>query len=357
MLRIAVCGDGAVAHSIAAVCAGRGHAVRVLAANAQQWNGRLSTTLADGSRFVARIAFATADPAAALDGADIVFVCEPHAEVEPTLRRIAPHIAVDALVGAVPGFGGFGPLARRWLPQSACLFGTQRIPFVVRRCKYGRSVGIGGVRRQTFIATMPAEQARPVAELLAQVLGVRTVPVSHYFSVELSPSNSIVNPARLYALFGADAQGRVPAGGEFFTGWDLPSSRMLLALDRELQQARACVPRDTSFVAPILMQYDANDAETLTLRFRALRALAGRRIPVCGAGIDPDCSYLGEDIDIGLTLLRDALHLAGAQTPLMDDILGWRRSLLTAGERRRWARRPRVVAAFESIEALAQALD
>ena len=236
------------------------------------------------------------------------------------------------------------------------LFGTQRIPFVIRRCTPGRSVGIGGVRRQTFVGGMPNARARAVAELLAQVLGVSTVPVSHYLNIELSPSNSLVNPARLYALFGPDAVSPPRSGLEFFTGWDAASSRVLLALDRELQMGRLRLPRDTSFVAPILLQYDANDADTLTDRFRGLRALAGRPIPLCGEGADPDSDYVREDIDHGLRLLRDVLHLAGADTPRMDAILAWRDTLPGAPPA---SAGPLAgpLAGFADIEALARALD
>jgi hypothetical protein len=34
-----------------------------------------------------------------------------------------------------------------------------------------------------------------------------------------------------------------------------------------------------------------------------------------------------EDIDTGLAIVRDILQLAGAHTPLMDDIIAWRRTL------------------------------
>ncbi len=352
MLRIAVCGDGPIAHSIAAVCAGRGHAVRLLVTHPDGWRRRIAVRLPDGRRFVAALTAIEDDPAIVCADADLIFLCVRHAEMDATLRRIAPHVRSDALVGAIPGFGAFGPLARRRLPQVACLFGTQRIPFVIRRCTPGRSVGIGGIRRQTFVGSLPNGRARAVAELLSQVLGVPTVPVSHYLNIELSPSNSLVNPARLYALFGPDAVSPPRNGLEFFTGWDIASSRSLLALDRELQHGRLRLPRDTSFVAPILLQYDANDADTLTDRFRGLRALAGRPIPLREGRLDPDSDYVREDIDHGLRLLRDVLRLAGAETPRMDAILAWRNTLpgvppADAGP----------LAGFDGIEALARALD
>src|SRR5262249_9207444 len=159
---------------------------------------------------------------------------------------------------------------------------------------------------------MPADRSPVVAELIEQLLGVRSVPASHFINIELSPSNSLVNPARLYSLFGPRAR-RVPhwpspsnpRTGEFFLGWDMRSSHLLLALDGELQRGRFLVPRDTSFVAPILLQYDSNDARTLTKRFRGLLPLANRPIPfVKGESeqlLDPTSDYVRDDIDFGLS--------------------------------------------------------
>jgi hypothetical protein len=293
--------------------------------------------------------------------ADIVLICVPHCTIANALAGLAPHVKPETLVGAIPGFGGFGLIARKAMPKVACFFGTQRIPFVVSGHIVGRAVTIGGVRRQTFVATMPAHRAFPVADLVHQTIGVPTVPVSHFFNIELSPSNSIVNPARLYALFGPDAKRPPQATEEFFLNWNLRASNVLLSLDHELQTGRRFIPRDTSFVAPILLQYDANDATTLTKRFRGLHALQRRLVPLRQAGggytLDPQTQYLREDIDLGLVLVRDILRLGGAHTPVMDEIIEWRRRLLAKKKLHSRAVHRNPVHAFETIESLAAALD
>lgn len=330
-VRIAVCGDGPIAHSIAAVCGWRGHAVSILSEKPSRWRDHLRGLLPDGASFVAPLDQVTKDSGRAVASAEIVLICVPHGDLERTIRRVARQVLPATLVGGVPGFGGFGLRASALLGGGVTAFGTQRIPFVVRGYIPGRSVHIGGIRRQTFVATIPAHHSRPVAELLHHVLGVRTVPVSHYVNVELSPSNSIVNPARLYSSFGPIATRGPRAGEEFFADWDLAASRTLLAIDREVQKGRYLIPRDTSFVTPILMQYDANNATTLTSRIRHLHALAGRPLPIRRRGatvcLDTRSAYVHEDIDRGLVLVRDILCLAGARTPLIDHILEWRRTL------------------------------
>jgi hypothetical protein len=334
MLRVAVCGEGPIALSIAAVCGWRGHLVRVLADAPFRWRNWLVGCLPERGGFGGPLELITTEARRAVERADVVFVCVRHYQTEEMLRKIAPYLGPESLVGAIPGFGGFAFVARRIIPTVTCLFGTQRIPFVVGGHVPGRSVFISGIRRQTFVATMPASRAPVVAELLNQLLGETTVPVSHFVNIELSPSNSLVNPARLYSLFGPKARNPPRIEQEFFLDWDIRSSRMLLALDGELQRGRFLIPRDTSFVAPILLQYDSNDAATLTKRFRGLRPLAHRPIPLRrhagGHVLDAESDYVREDIDFGLAVIRDILNLAGASTPLMDEIVEWRGRLVPA---------------------------
>jgi ketopantoate reductase len=174
MLRVAICGDGPIALSVAAVCGWRGHLVRVLSEAPHHWRECLTGRLPDGERFAGPLEPITKVPRKAIERANVVFVCVRHYQTEEMLRRIAPYLAPDCLVGAIPGFGGFGFLARRIMPAVTSFFGMQRIPFVVGGHVPGRSVYISGIRRQTFVGTMPANRAPVVAELIKQLLGLRS---------------------------------------------------------------------------------------------------------------------------------------------------------------------------------------
>lgn len=327
----------------------------------RRWRGWLDGRLPNGALFVSPLELVTDQPRAALKNADVVFLCARHREIEDLLRRISPHLRAGMLVGAIPGFGGFGLLARRILPEGTCLFGTQRIPFVISRHIPGRSVTISGIRRQTFIGTIPANRSSEVSELLHELFGVPTVPVSHFVNIELSPSNSLVNPARLYSLFGSRYRRSLRTQEEFFLDWDIGASRILLRLDRELQCGRLMIPRDTSFIAPILFQYDSNDCRSLTARIRGLRSLAGRPIPLRRQRhcliLDPQSDYVREDIDFGLALIRDTLRLAGSSTYMMDQVLEWRHRCIPAS--RTWLRvgNHLPTRSFKSIEEMMSTLD
>ena len=345
-----------MAHAVIAAAGSRGHRVRVCTRQPRSWLRIVSATLPNGNRIEGALDFATSDHRDALRDADMALVCLPHCARWKALMSMSRHLRPGMLVGALPGFGGFTFAARHILPKDTVIFGTQRIPFVARKVKYGSEVEIRGIRRQTFLGASPAGKARAVAHVFEAALGVRTVPVPHLMNIELSPSNSVVNPARMYSLFNSPK--RLLSGREeFFLDWDIQSSEILLRIDADLQASRRLLPRDTSFVAPILLQYDACDAAHLTDQFRSLRSLAGRQVPVRGRGqarMDLASAYVTEDLDHGLPVLHEILKKAGAEASSLTSILQWRRGL---GPCAPTPAEQDLVSNFKDIEAACQAID
>ncbi|WP_372423024.1 hypothetical protein [Salinarimonas chemoclinalis] len=106
---------------------------------------------------------------------------------------------------------------------------------------------------------------------------------------------------------------------------------------------------------------DANDAATLTRRFRELHTLSGRPAPIRpewdGGGLALPSPYVGEDIDHGLASVRAILRLVGAATPCADEILRWRAGLEPDAPPPEALPGTALVAPFDGIEALMAALD
>ncbi|MDJ0629992.1 MAG: NAD/NADP octopine/nopaline dehydrogenase family protein [Rhodobacter sp.] len=361
MIRVTVIGGEGVAASICAMACLQGHTVRRLRFTGEGRRDAIHCQLPNGTTFRAKIEDVPGDAERALRGADVVFVCVRHDEVDAVLQRIAPYLSPSALIGGVPGFGSFGVLARRRLPNNT-VFGLQRIPFVVREFAFDRDLRIGGIRRQTFVGAIPNDRSQVLAALTGKTLGVPTVAVSHYFNIELSPSNSFLNPVRIYSLFANPAADELPTSTtEFFADWDARSSLLLLEIDAELQNVCRKVPRDTSFVSPILFQYEASDPAVLTQRIRSLGALHGRPVPLCttAAGVAPDTgtSYFREDFDFGLRGFREISRLVEVDCDLTNRILAWRDTLGHAKGAAQQAANGHPMDAFNNIEDLARDLD
>ena len=361
MIKLAVLGTSAIAASLCAMACLQGHYVRQINPPGRQLPQTLSCTLPDGTVFQAVLHDTPADIQTALEGIDLVFICVPHHGIEAALSGIAKHLPSSALICGVPGFGGFGIQARTYLPGQV-IFGLQRIPFVIRSFTPNGTLHIGGIRRQTFVGAMPAANARRLAQLITAALGIPAVPVSHYVNIELSQSNTFMNSVRLYALFcGLAAKDYPPAETEVFADWDSRSSDLFLDMDKELRSVCAKIPRDTSFVAPVLFQYEACDSAMLTDQIRSLTALHGRRIPRSGKGplAEPDTgsTYVTDDIGIGLRNFRDIARLAGCGSPLADRIWDWAHSLKGSGSGAPFHAHAGPVADFQDIEALMRHLD
>jgi opine dehydrogenase len=108
-MRIAVIGGGNGAYAAAADLTERGHEVRLWRRNAEALAASKTLTLkdAEGERRIA-LAAVSADIAAALHGAELVFMPDPAFTQLDNARRIAPHLADGQVVFFAPGtFGSY----------------------------------------------------------------------------------------------------------------------------------------------------------------------------------------------------------------------------------------------------------
>ena len=103
-MRIAVIGGGNGAYAAAADLTARGHQVRLWRRNAQALAASKALTLkdADGERRI-EVASVSPDIAAALRGAELVFMPDPAFTQLDHARRIAPHLADGQVVFFAPG--------------------------------------------------------------------------------------------------------------------------------------------------------------------------------------------------------------------------------------------------------------
>lgn len=57
----------------------------------------------------------TADAAEAIPGSDLILIITPAFAHEPILKTLKPHLTEGAMVGAIPGPGGFDLIAKHVL--------------------------------------------------------------------------------------------------------------------------------------------------------------------------------------------------------------------------------------------------
>ncbi|MEQ8966781.1 MAG: NAD/NADP octopine/nopaline dehydrogenase family protein [Azospirillaceae bacterium] len=337
-MTVTLCGGGSLTHAVAAVLGALPDVrVRVLTRRPEAWSPRLGLIYLDRAELEGRLALATGDPRAAVEGADMVVLTVPFFARPATLRAIAPWLEPGAAVGAFPGFGGFHWVARDILGAERTIFGLQRVPYVRRLVAYGRLVYVTGIRPRLYLAASPTSAAPDLAERWAGLLNIPTDPVASWLAVALSQSNAVFHPARLYALGRAlERGGGFEARPLFYDDWDDEASRTFLALDADIDAIRAAVPADTSGLATVPGHYGTQGVAGLTARIRTIAALSGRPAPLArtrdGWAFDLETAYFTEDLPYGLLVVKGIADAAGVPTPALDRVLGWGQAVM----KRRW---------------------
>jgi hypothetical protein len=282
------------------------------------------------------------DAADVIPGSDLVVLVLPAFAHESTLRGIAPYLDEGAWVGAMPARGGFDYCAEAILREmgrtDVGLYGLQTLPWACRIVEYGQLVHVLGVKQVVDAAARPAAETGPLAGLLARMLGLPIAAASSLMALTLANTGQLIHPGIMYALF-SDWDG-VPFGADqiplFYHSLEERGAGTLTGLSDEVQSLRTRLEPflDLSAVRPLkewlLRSYGEviADPSTLQSAFVTNRAYAGLKAPVremSPGQYVPDLSarYLAEDVPFGLAVSRAIAHLAGVETPVMDQVIAW----------------------------------
>ena len=350
-MRITICGAGNAAQTLTALLASDHRNDVVVYAPLGNEAAQLASAL-DASGISADFAgrgvrsgrphLVTADPEAAGSAADYVLLALPSFAHESVLTALAPSLAPDARIGALPARGGFDWLVRAVLPEHrGIVFGLQTLPWACRIQEWGRRVQVLGVKAQVDVAAWSAEESALIAAEVSALIEVPLRPISGFLALTLANTGQILHPGIMFGRlqdwdgqpFAADA---VPL---FYAGVDERTAQVLQEMSDEIQSlCRALEQRlpglDLSSVAPLrkwlLDAYPSQiaDASSLRTALNSNSAYAGIRFPVEAAGGDgwsPSFSnrYLSEDVPFGLLVTRGIAELADVTTPTIARVIGW----------------------------------
>jgi hypothetical protein len=354
-LTVVVCGGGRTGHSNAVLFAQRPGVRVVLLTSRRECIERhrdglpITALLPDGRRLQARPALVTQDPAAALQGADVVVITVPAHARPAVLTTIAPHLPLDkpVHVGAIPGFCGFDWLAERLLPDrpQAVIWGMKDVPHTAADLQPGVSVRVGGAKARLHVATHDRETPAARTQLHAVLQRLFDAPVDmlrHFLEITLTPGNPIMHSAVICGLIGPQGpyHGRpLPRPLDWWTECSDQGAELLERLDAENQRlcraAEARLAIDLSSVKPLKQEiveaYGEQIADTRTMAsvLRTNRAYAGIPAPLVrapgGEGwlIDVRSRAFEEDVAFGLSTLAELGRRLGVPLPHIDETLAW----------------------------------
>ena len=325
-MRITICGGGALGHVCAAFLASQPRlGVSLLTGHPDAWDGEVEAVDPSGKVFRSRLDLVTDDVTRALDGADMVLLCQPGFLIRQTLERIRPHIK-DIPVGSVVSSTGFFFEAEECIPQHP-VFGFQRVPFIARVKEYGRSAQLLGYKDKLAVATRYMPEPEAFARRLGELFATPTSLLDSYLEAALTNSNPILHTGRLYSMFHGWNGRPMDRQILFYREWDLASSELIVEMDGEFGRLREKLGIGRENLPTLLDYYESGDAGALTAKLASIAAFRDIPAPMkpSGDGWVPDAGsrYFTEDFPYGLYYIKRLAHENGVAVPTIDAVYDW----------------------------------
>lgn len=323
---VTICGGGNLGLVCAGVLAARGFSASILSGHPDSWSRRVEVTDPDGKIFAGELSRVSAEPAEVIPGADVVLLCLPGNMIEPTLRRLGPHLAPGAIVGSIVSSTGFFQFAREILPGRG-LFGFQRVPFIARTCEYGRSAALLGYKPQVNVATVNIVDTEALRTLIERMFMTPVRLLDSWFEAALTNSNPILHTGRLYSMWGNGPVLPVEVPPLFYADWTDDASQTIVDMDAEFMALLRALGVRRGAVPPLLDYYESADVAALTRKIRSIPAFKTIASPMVStpAGWLPDFSsrYFTEDFAFGLRFIRELAERHGVAAPTIEKVYAW----------------------------------
>jgi hypothetical protein len=301
----------------------------------------------------------------------MIMITMPPTMMIPLAQIINEHADPHAVIGFVPGNGGFEFAFRDCIERGNVLFGIDRVPAIARLKERGRTVCCSGYKDRLYVAALPSSHTEECAALIESIYDIPCVRLPGFMALTLTPSNPILHTARLMTIFSDYEPGvtyeSLPL---FYEEWDDASSELLLACDDEIQDICRALPWfGLEYVVSEREFYNADTVEEMTYAIRTAtpsvcsdaldikgRGLSGlrkrrkqrwqrieqhikrrsdwreileerrnRRREENTEGLIPDLHsrYFTADFPYGLSVIQQIGKIAGVAMPNIDKLIEW----------------------------------
>ncbi len=281
----------------------------------------------------------TTDPREAAN-ADLVIMVLPAFAHGPTLKALAPHLAEEVVVGAIPARSGFELQADYYLNSKSAkrtIFCGQTLPWACRIVEKGRKVKVLGLKEQVGLASVPAGAAPEISAWLSRALKVNFTPLKGSLAVSLGNIGQVIHPGIMYGLL-KNYNGAVWSEEEiplFYQGVTEEIADLLEALSAEILQIATLLAQKYSIDLDEVLSvrqwlFDSysstiKDKSSLARAFCTNRSYRGLKVPVIkeNMGYRPDFKsrYLTEDIPYGLLYSKAVATMIDLPTPQIDSVI------------------------------------
>ncbi|MGL5694072.1 MAG: NAD/NADP octopine/nopaline dehydrogenase family protein, partial [Peptostreptococcaceae bacterium] len=270
--------------------------------------------------------------------ADYILITHPSFLIEKTLNEITPYVKTKVCIGLIPGFGGKEYLSQELINKGCIIFGTQRVPSIIRLEKYGEKVLLKEKNPFMKLGTIPSSYNNEVCEVMTNLIDIPCEPVDNYISITLSPSNPIMHPSRLYELFKDYKHGETiyDKNPLFYEEWGDEASKTLFELDEELglvfESLNEFNDFNTGDIEKIKERFKTEDPKVLSEKINTAPGFKDIDSPMeeCENGFIPELKsrYFIEDLEFGLCIIKSFAEICNLNTPKLDEVIYWAQNLL-----------------------------
>lgn len=331
MYTICICGGGSLGHVIAGWLSARDHAkVNILTNRPEKWNYEIEVDTPEGSVLKGKISMISKYPKEVVPMADVVLLCLPGFLINGELEKLKPYLSPNAFVGSVFSSTGFFFEAQKILSDNQPLWGFQRVPFISRVEKYGKSAHLLGYKNMHNIAVENVSDTEKVsfASLMQEWFERPVSLLKNYLEASLTNSNPLLHTSRLYTMFGDKNEGKIYSRMQlFYEEWTEEAASLYIKMDEEFFHLLKVLPVTEGYLPTALDYYDSHDAKSLAAKLSSIEGFQGITSPMIkvdeGWIADFSSRYFTEDFPYGLKYIWQLAHKNGILCPNIDKVYAW----------------------------------
>ncbi len=289
-------------------------------------------------------------PEEVIPGSKILLVAGPSHLHGVILNKIAPFVDKDTWVGTVYGQGAFDLQARSVFgsaltKKNITIFALQNVPFICKIIEYGKSINIIGPKDHLYCASYPPERVHEASNMVSLLYYIPTIVIPNFLCITLTPSNQIIHPGRVYAIF-RDWDGKTPTEADKLPrlyDLDEASAYEIQLLDDEIQAIKKAIVKyypeiDLDLLMPIkeriIKQYSnqISDKSTLKSVFSTntgydVLVFPTKQVPG-GVLLNTESRFFWEDIPYGLCILKNYGDVFGVPMPNTERLIRWHQQFM-----------------------------
>jgi len=312
-MNITIIGSGNIAHALVA-CLNKKEVNNIFLLTSTPFSSNIIKTNIESCE--GKINIISDKPEDIIPNSDLVIFTVPANIRKNSIKKIAPFIKENIIIGAFPGVAGFNEEVEELIAKEINVFASQRVPYIARIQEKGFLVDVD--KKSEIHIAIKYDQDK-IKDLLEKLLNIKVNILNDFLEVNLSNSNPILHSARLYDIL----ENEILCEKEiyFYREWTDNASKVLLAMDNEFMKI---VEKLGLSIKSLRNHYEVKDYLEMTKKIKSIESFKSIKTPIKKVKdnymIDTNSRYFTEDIDKSLYYIKYYASKLDIATPNIDKV-------------------------------------